>query len=136
MPCAQCRHRAGAHVGDRRGVEQRDGHAGSRIEKIEQRHLRWQPELVVVDVVSDDLDAGETERRDIAAQNIEVTVERGIGNEVHARLDHGLPATLCKQARLDRTENFVVGELERVDVRTVQIVHEDAHDVSSRSAPA
>ena len=124
---AECGHRTGAHVGDRCGVEQRDRHAGARIEKVEQRHLRRKIALVVVNVVADDLHASQVQRRDIAAQDIEVAVERGIGDEVHARLDHRLAAALREQTRFDRREDLVVGEPERLHVRAVQIVHENVH---------
>ena len=60
--------RAGPHVGDRAGIEQRSRHAGAGIEEVEQRHLRRQAALVVVDIVADDLDARHIDRREIAAQ--------------------------------------------------------------------
>ena len=51
-------HRAGAHVGDAAGVEDRLRRAGARIEQRKHRELRREAELVVVDEIADDLDAG------------------------------------------------------------------------------
>ena len=40
---------------------------------------------------------------------------------MHARLDHRLPQPLRAQAALDRGEDLVVGQRERVDVGAVEI---------------
>ncbi len=86
----------------------------ARIEQVEQPHLRRQAAPVVVDVVADDLDAGERERRDVAAQHVEVAVDtRASGDEMHARLDHRLAVALRAQAGLDGVEDLVVGQRER-----------------------
>ena len=70
-------HRAGAHVGDAGRVDHRERDARSRGSKrLSSPISDGRPALVVVDVVADDLDAGERERRDVAAQHVEVAVDR------------------------------------------------------------
>ncbi len=113
--------RTGPHVGDRGGVEQRARHAGARIEQVEERHLRGQAALVVVDIVADDLDPGEIEWREVAAQHVEMAVERLVRDEVHARLDDRLALALGAQAALDGVKNLLVGHCQRRNVRTAQI---------------
>ena len=93
---------ARAHVGEPGGVDHGLRHARARVVQRQQAVLRRQPALVVVDVVADDLDAREPERRDVAAQHVEVPAERLVGPQVHARLDHGLAQALGAQAALDR----------------------------------
>ena len=41
---------------------------------------------------------------------------------MHPRLDHGLAMALRKQSSFDGGENLVIGERERGDVPTVQII--------------
>ena len=67
---------AGAHVGEPGGVDHRLRHARARVVEREQAVLGGQAALVVVDVVADHLDAREAERRDVAAQHVEVAAER------------------------------------------------------------
>ena len=94
---------AGAHLGDAGGIEHRLGHAGPGIEQVEDRHLRRQAVLIVVDIVADDLDAREVDRcADRAPQHVEMAVRLGIGDEVHARLDHRGAAALRGEAGFDR----------------------------------
>ena len=67
--------RAGAHVGDAAGVQDRLGRADARIEQRQDAELGGQALLVVVDEVADDLDAGGVDRRaDGAAQHVEMAV--------------------------------------------------------------
>ena len=87
-------HRAGAHVGDRGGVHDRERHPGLGREEVEQRHLRGQPELVVADEVAHDLDSGHAQRLHVAAQDVEVPLLRGLRHQVHARLDDALAEAL------------------------------------------
>ena len=94
MACPERGERAGAHLGDGGGVDHGHRHARTRVEEVEQCHLGGQPGLVVADVVAHDLDSGQPEWSDVAAQDVEVAVERGIGREVDARFDHRLPAAL------------------------------------------
>ncbi len=115
------RHRAGAHLGDRGRVDEGDRHAGARIEEIEQRHLRGQAALVVVDIVADDLHAREAHRRHIAAQHVEMAAEGRVGLQMHARLDHRLAETLRAQSRLDGGEDLLVGQREALDIRPVEV---------------
>ena len=48
---ADRRHRAGAHVCDDGGVKDGAGHAGARVEQIEDAEFRRQAVQVVVDIV-------------------------------------------------------------------------------------
>ena len=56
--CAEGGQRAGAHVGDGGGVEDRLRRAGAGVEQIEDAELGRQAVAVVVDEVADDLHAG------------------------------------------------------------------------------
>ena len=81
-----------------------------------------QTDLVVVHVIADDLHAGIVHRcADCAAQHIEVAVDIRIRLQVHARLDHGFAAALRTEAGLDRFKQLIVGDPERLDIRTVQV---------------
>ena len=90
---------AGAHVGDDGGVEDGARRAGARVEQVEDAEFRRQAVQVVVDIVADDLDAGRVERRDVAAQHVEMAVEGGVRLEMHARLDHRLAVALRDERR-------------------------------------
>ena len=114
--------RTGAHVGQPSGIDHRDRRSGPRIEEAQQAHLGRQRAPVIIDVIADDLDAGKTQRRHIAAKHVEVPAERRVRGEMHARLDHRLAAALRQESPLDRGENLVIGERQRGDVRTVQII--------------
>ena len=103
------------------GVDHGLRHAGAGVVEREQAVLRRQPALVVVDVVADDLDAGQRERRDVAAEHVEVPAERLVGPQVDARLDHRLAQALRAQAALDRVQDLVVRQPERLDVGPVEI---------------
>jgi hypothetical protein len=59
------------------------------------------------------------QRRNIAAQYIEMPVEFRIGDEVHAGLDHGLAAPLRQEPALDRIEDLLVRHRQPLDVRPV-----------------
>ena len=76
---------------------------------------------VVVDVVADDLHPGHAERGDVAAEDVEVAAEGGVGDEVDPGLDHGFPAPLGPEPRLHRGEDLVVGHGEGVDVRAREV---------------
>ena len=130
---ADRRHRAGAHVGDDGGVEDRARHAGARIEQVQDAEFRRQAVLVVVDVVADDLDAGRIERRDVAAQHVEMAMEGRVGLEMDARLDHRLAVALGDQPRLDRVDDFGIGHRQRLDVERVEIVDVDGRHAAPKS---
>ena len=49
-----------------------------------------------------------------------------VGHQVHARLDHGLAAALRREPCLDRGEDLVVGQRQRLDVERVEIGQIDA----------
>ena len=128
---------AGAHLGDQGGVEQRHRHAGLRVEEIEQRHLRRQAAAPVLDIVADDLDAGQALRREVAAQHVEMALEGGIGLEMDARLDHRLAEALGPEPGFDGVEDLVVVERQPRDVRPVEIgevdlAHQPASSASAR----
>ena len=133
--------RAGAHVGDARGVEQRARHAGRGIEQRQQADLRGQVLLVIVHVVADDLHPREVDRAaDGAAQHVEMAVHRRVGDEVHPRLDDRLAAALGGEAGFDRCQDVVVAERQRRDVETVEIgdvdrLHHDAPSSIGRRSP-
>src|SRR5260221_7612798 len=114
-------HRAGAHVGDAAGIEERLRYTGARIEQRQDRKLGRETELVVVDEVADDFDArGIDGRLDGAAQHVEMAVGHA-GLEMYAGFDHGFAPALTGEARFDRRQDFVVGDLEFVDVEAVEI---------------
>ena len=92
--------------------------------------------LVVVHVVADDLHPGQVERRDVAAQNVEVTPERRVGLQVDTRLDHRLAATLCAQPLLHRRQDLSVGHVQTRDVGPGQISELDlGHCATPAMAP-
>ena len=72
------------------------------IEESEHRELGRQTQLPVVDEIADDLDAGDAERTDDAAQHVEMTFGGALRDEVHARLEHGLALALAPAGRLRR----------------------------------
>jgi len=61
------------------------------------------------------------ERRDIAAQHVEVPAERLVRTQVHARLDHRLAQALRPQTALDGVQDLFVREPEGLDVGPVEI---------------
>ena len=127
MPGTESGQGAGAHVGDGGRIEDGARHAGAGIEQIEQSHLGWQADLVVVDVVADDLDPGEFERPDITPQHVEVAVEGRIRRQVDARLDDRPAFSLSAQATLDGGEDLVVAERKARDVLAVKVGEGDRH---------
>src|SRR4051812_49161108 len=94
MASADSGQRARAHLSDECRIENCNRHAGLGIEQVEERHLGWKPETIVLDVIADDLDAGEPERRNIAPENIEMALESAVGRQVYTRLDDSLLAAL------------------------------------------
>ena len=66
--------------------------------------------------VADDLHPGDVERGDVGAQQVEVAVEGGVGDEVLARLEHDLVVALRAQRLLRRVQDQVRPDRERVDV--------------------
>ena len=93
-----------------------------RVHQQEQANLRRQPLLVVVDIVADDLDAGEVDRRaEGAAQHVEMPVHGLVGHQMHARLDDGLAASLRRETLLDRGDDLIVRQRQRLDVERVEI---------------
>jgi hypothetical protein len=121
VTCAERRHGTGPHVGQAGGVDHGLRHARSRIVEREQPVLRREAAVIVVDVVPDDLDAGQRERRDVAAQHVEVTTECLVRPQVDARLDHGLAVALGAQAGLDGAQDLVVRQREGLDVGPVEV---------------
>ena len=114
-------HRAGAHVGDAAGIEDGLRRAGARIEQSQDREFGGKAELVVVDEVADDLDARGIDRRlDGAAQHVEMAVGDP-GFEMNARLDHRFAPALTGKACLDGRQDFLVGDLEFLDIEAVEI---------------
>ena len=55
---------------------------------------------------------------------------------MHTRLDHGLAAALREQSSFYGGENVVIGERERGDVRTVQIIEVELGRGGHRERPA
>ena len=121
MPGAQRRHGTGAHVRQHGGIEYRARRPRLRIEERQHGELGRQPLPPVVDEISDDLDAGDAERRDDAAQHVEMALGRALGHEVHARLEHGLPQPLRAQPAFDRGQDLVVGKREGGDIGAVEV---------------
>ena len=121
LPRAERGDRARAHVREPGRVDHGLRHAGARVVQRQQAVLRGQPELIVVDEVAHHLDAGEAERSDVAAQDVEVTAERLVGPQMHAGLDHGLAEPLRPQAALDGAQDLVVGQREPLDVGAVEV---------------
>ena len=91
------------------------------IEEREHRELGRQALLPVVDEIADDLDAGDAERRDDAAQHVEMAFGGALRHEVHARLEHRLPQPLRAQPAFDRGQDLVVGQRQRGDVGAVEV---------------
>src|SRR5207237_978341 len=74
----------------------------------QQPELGRQPEGVIVEVVADDLHPRKLERRDVAAEDVEMAAERGVGLEVDARLELRRAETLCAQPVLDGGEDLEI----------------------------
>jgi len=117
---AEGRDRARPHRGQRGSVDDRDRRAGARVEQAEEPELGRQPQLVVADVVADHLHPGELERLEIAAQDVEVPVDGRVRPEMHPRLDRRQPGSLCAEPLLDRREDLLVRQRERVHVGGTQ----------------
>jgi hypothetical protein len=81
--------------------------------------------LVVVDIVADDLHAGNGERRDVTPQHIEMAVERRVGLQMHPGFQHRLAAPLRGQARLDGADDLVVSQRKRGDIRAIEIIEHE-----------
>ena len=108
MARAESRERSRSHIGQLRGGEDRDGHAGQHVVERQQPELGRQPEGVIVEVVADDLHPRKLERRDVAAEDVEMAAERGVGLEVDARLELRRAETLCAQPVLDGGEDLEI----------------------------
>ena len=121
MARAERGHGAGAHLRDPRRVDDRSRLPGPGVHEHQQRKLGRQTDAVVVTKVADHLHAGEPEGQHDPAEHVEVSVDPGIGLEVHARLEHGPSLALRAQRRLDRVEDLVVGQRQALDVGTVQV---------------
>ncbi len=116
----------GPHRRDGGGVDHRDWPAGLGIGKIEHRHLGRQVVPVVVEEVADDLDAGEPQGMDHAAQHVEMTARRALfRHQVHARLDDRLAFGLGDECAFDGRDDLVVGHGEGFDVAAMQVVDVD-----------
>ena len=99
----------------------------SRVHQQQQRQLGRQAPQVIVDVVADDLDARMARRR--PAKHVEVAVGTA-WEQVRARLDHRLCATLFAQHAADAIEDLVIGQRGRLDGRAIQVG--DLQDGQSR----
>lgn len=71
---AQGRHRSGAHLGNRRGIQEGNRHARPRVEQVQQGHLGWQTPGVFVHVIPDNLHPGQAQRAHIAPEDVEVPI--------------------------------------------------------------
>src|SRR5260370_31684562 len=90
------------------------------MEQQDDSELRREAELVVVDEVAHDLDAGAIDRGvDGAAQHVEMAV-RLSGRQVDARLDHRLAAALRRQAGLDRRQDLLVAERKLLAIEAIE----------------
>src|ERR1700757_23469 len=78
-------------------------------------------EFVVINEVANDLDAGPVDRGfDRPAQHVEMAVG-GARFEMDAGFDDGIAPALGCKARFDRRQDFAVGDLEFLDVETVEV---------------
>src|SRR5437763_15426968 len=116
MPRAERRERAGPHVGELGGADDRDRQAGPCVVERQQTCVGRQSDRVVVQVIADDLDAGKGLPREVAAKDVEVPPERGIGLQVNPRLDPRGARPLRAEAALDGREDLSVAERERLHV--------------------
>ena len=110
MARAERRERPRSHVSQVRRRNDRDRHARQRVIEHQQPQLGRKSEHVVVEVVPDDLHARELERREGAAQDVEMTAERRVRFEVDARLELRRAEALRTQPVLDRCDDLQVGE--------------------------
>ncbi len=108
MARAESCERSGPHVGQSRGGEDRDGHAGQDVVERQQPELGGQPEGVIVEVVADDLHPRKLERRDVAAEDVEMAAERGVGLEVDPRFEAGGAQALPTQPVFDGGEDLQI----------------------------
>src|SRR5262249_28746033 len=58
-------------------------------------------------------------------QHIEMPRHGGIRDQMHARLDDRLAATLGRESSLDGCQNLVIGERKRFDIERIQVVQVD-----------
>jgi hypothetical protein len=134
MSGADCRHRAGAHLGDRGRVDEGERNAGVGVEQVEHRDLGRQVVPVVLVEISHHLHARDAERPDYAAQDVEVPLVGGFRHQMDARLDNGLAVSLGAQAVLDRRQDLPLGQRQPLDVHPVQVGNIDrAHRKCSLS---
>ncbi len=131
----QGRERARPHVSYPRRINDGLWYSRLRAKKVEQRHLRRQSLLIVVDIVPHHFDAGIAERSDIAAENIEMAVDGGIRCQMEARLNNGLTTSGRHQSRLDRIQDFVIAERQASDIGATQVLDlKSAHFSRLRTA--
>jgi len=116
MARADRRERARSHVGQVRRRDDRDRYARQRVVERQQPYFGRKPEHVVVEVVADDLHARELERREVAAQDVEMAAERRIGFEMDARLELRRAEALRPQPVLDRCDDLQIGECDATHI--------------------
>jgi hypothetical protein len=121
MTGAQGGHGARAHLRDAGRIDNRPWLPRTGVHQDQDRKLGRQTDAVVAVEVTDDLHAGQPERQHDPAQHVEVPVDRRIGLEVHARLEHGPSLALRVQRRLYRIEDLIIRQRQLLDVGTVQV---------------
>ena len=132
-------HRAGAHVGDAVASRIACGMPVRGSKRLRRRQLRRQAELVVVDEVADDLDAGAVERRDDrAAQHVEMAVDDRPGTRWTRGSITVSPLPCAARLASIAARISVVGERQRLDVEAIEKGHVDRrhrHPFSRLQAP-
>src|SRR5258708_27445499 len=113
--------RTGPHVRDPTCVQNRPRCTGAGIEQSQDAKFRMKTEFVIVDEVANDLDAGTIDRRlDRPTQHVEMPVGDA-GFEMDPWFDDRLASALTGQARFDRRQDLLVGDLELFDVETIEV---------------
>jgi hypothetical protein len=98
MLCAHAGDGTRSLPGEAGCLHEAERHAGFRIVERQQSYFRRQLTPPVVDVVTDDLDAGAADRPDIAWEDVEVSVHQMIEHQVSFRRQYRLAATMRVQS--------------------------------------
>jgi hypothetical protein len=119
------------YIGYGSRIENCHGHAGSGIEKIEEGHFRRQALLKVLQIVADNLHAGEIEGRYIAPQYVEMTVKRWIRDEMHPRFNNGTAGALGLQTSFNSIEYLTIAHIQSGNIGPTEI--SDGHSGHSQA---
>jgi hypothetical protein len=112
-------HRARAHLGDQRGVHDRQRDAVGGIEDGHHGQLARQALPIVGHEITDDLDSAEAafaQRVDVAAEHVEVARAVVARDQMRTRFEHRLASAVRADHAFDGRDHVGRPEAQRVDV--------------------